>query len=358
MSKLVCPICGEPTSNYMGNYRKDGLCRKHGKMANAGEIVQCEDCGKWHGKDEECECQLEYDELPSEGFENCILCGEASNGYAFCKDCWREHDDDELLDILNTREQLKSNIKTVDAWKVIDPELEYDELPSEGFDNCILCGSPSNGYAFCKDCWQEYDDEDLLDILNEHEQLEPNIKDTKNVNKSICLFCGKPVTTYLTCFKCYNKYKNKEVLVKISHCKFPFGEPLDESYEGVYECLDGHVVKSQAERDIDNYLYENNIFHGYEQPLDVGTVKPLKPDFCLKNYLGEGKDVYLEYFGYENSPKYDKRTKYKMPLYKEKRITLICMYAKTDLKNLIFALKTKLNKNKIKENEINYQEDE
>ena len=27
--KMVCPICGEPTSSYMGHYRKDRLCKKH-----------------------------------------------------------------------------------------------------------------------------------------------------------------------------------------------------------------------------------------------------------------------------------------------------------------------------------------
>lgn len=37
--ELVCPICGEPTNIYMGKARKDRLCRKHGMMKNAGEIV-------------------------------------------------------------------------------------------------------------------------------------------------------------------------------------------------------------------------------------------------------------------------------------------------------------------------------
>ena len=31
---LVCPICGEPTNVYMGNVRRDRLCRKHGSLAN------------------------------------------------------------------------------------------------------------------------------------------------------------------------------------------------------------------------------------------------------------------------------------------------------------------------------------
>lgn len=269
--------------------------------------------------------------------------------------------------------------------KIMKNVPQYDELPSEGFDECILCGEPSNGYAFCKDCWRENEDDELLDILNEHlrkealaeyddeederdEEDEDSIEDnanelnslpeTENNNtKECCILCGEPSDGHNFCKKCYYKYKNKEILVKIKNCELPCGDPLDESYEGVYECDDGHIVKSQAERDIDNYLYENNIFHGYEQPLNVGSEKPLRPDFCLKNYLGIGEDVYIEYFGYTDDPQYDNRTAYKMPLYEKKGITLICMYAKTDLKNIRFALKTKLDKESLKKGKINYKID-
>lgn len=244
---LICPICGKPTNIYMGNARKDKLCREHGRLANAGEIEQCSDCGKWHNSNSPCEC--------------------------------------------------KKPQKTIN-------------LDKESFDNeitCIVCGESSNGKHFC---------------LN-----------------------------------CYRRYKNKEILLKISKCELPCGEPLDESYEGVYECNDGHIVKSMSEQAIDNYLCEHAIFHGYELPLDIGTDKPLKPDFCLKNYLGEGKDVYIEYFGLKGNPKYDEETAYKIKFYREKHITLICMYPKTDSKNLNFALQRKLNKDRIQENEINYYEE-
>ncbi len=244
----VCPICGEPTYLVYGKHpRKDGLCKKHGDMANFKQIEQCPDCGKWHNAGEECEC------------------------------------------------------KTPKKIEKVTTPNSSDEL------TCIICGEPSNGKHFC--------------------------------------------------LSCYHRYKNKEILLKINKCGFPCGEPLDESYESVLECDDGHIVKSQAERDIDNYLFENGIFHGYELPLDIGTDKPLKPDFCLKNYLGKDKNVYIEYFGLKGNPKYDEETAYKMKFYREQHITLICMYPKTDLKNIKFALQRKLNKDRIKENEINYFEE-
>ncbi len=180
----------------------------------------------------------------------------------------------------------------------------------------------------------------------------PEIKPTLG-----CLICGAETNGFHFCPNCFRRYKNKEILIKINKCEIPCGEPLDESYEGVYECDDGHIVKSMSEQAIDNYLCENAIFHGYELPLDIGTDKPLKPDFCLKNYLGEGKDVYIEYFGLKGNPKYDEETAYKMKFYREKHITLICMYPKTDSKNLNFALKKKLNKERIQENEINFFEE-
>lgn len=98
MSK--CPICGEPTNVYMGNARKDGLCRKHGKMANVGEIVQCPDCSKWNCKDTICECKNEKQKVTvvknDEEIKNtnneltCIICGEPSNGKHFCLDCYHK----------------------------------------------------------------------------------------------------------------------------------------------------------------------------------------------------------------------------------------------------------------------------
>lgn len=95
MDDLKCPICGEPTSNYMGNYRKDGLCRKHGKMAKNGEIIQCPDCGNWHKVDEDCECKNSKQPQKEKQDKEltCIICGQPSNGLHFCYDCWSKYKD-------------------------------------------------------------------------------------------------------------------------------------------------------------------------------------------------------------------------------------------------------------------------
>ena len=86
--KHVCPICGEPTYKYFGNYRKDGLCTKHGLQANAGEIILCEKCGKWHESNKECNLN---EETKNELI--CLTCNNPSNGYHFCKECWNKYKD-------------------------------------------------------------------------------------------------------------------------------------------------------------------------------------------------------------------------------------------------------------------------
>ncbi len=231
--------------------------------------------------------------------------------------------------------------------------MYYDDFDDDT--ECILCGEPSNGYLLCKDCYYEYEGQTINLQLTVNPYMQFKLFNKKEEYSSECIICGEQSNGKALCYNCFNRFKNKEIFLKINKCKFPCGNPINERYEGLYNCLDGHTVKSKDERHIDNFLFENNILHGYEVPLDVGKEKPLYPDFYLKDYLGNKKDVYIEYFGKTNDPDYNKIIEYKMPLYKKSNITLICLYA-TDTKNLDFTLKFKLNKDRIKLNEINFEE--
>ena len=104
MEKLKCPICGEPTSVYMGNARKDRLCRKHGKELKEGLIEQCSDCGEWKKVGEECECKKKKNKERIIG-ESCLDCGDPSNGYFFCKKCYYKYKNKSvILKITNCNE--------------------------------------------------------------------------------------------------------------------------------------------------------------------------------------------------------------------------------------------------------------
>ena len=256
--KPTCPICGKPTNVYMGNARKDGLCREHGMQAKRGDIIQCFLCDKWHNADEDCECS-------------------------------KPHKKKEKALIENFTETVPQNI-------IIDKYIR-----------CITCGYETDGKLFCK--------------------------------------------------KCYTKYCGKEILIKIKNCREIV--PLDDFYEGYYECDDGHVVKSMAERDIDDYLFAHNIKHGYETPLPITDEKgnriTLHPDFCVFDEKGTPL-YYIEYWGYDDSNRdYTKTKKYKIPLYEKANITLVNINAKSDLRNLKTNLKYKLEN--VKTGQINFLND-
>lgn len=314
VARNECPICGNETSSYMGNYRKDGLCRKHASELKNGRLIQCEICQRWHYVDSSCDCRsVCFTELPSDGFDHCVSCGASTSGYAFCYSCYKKYSETEMLNILNSKN---------------DPQKEEPakELPKEV--------NPNN---------------DTTDINN------PVTIDKNNTSK--CITCGMHSDGLLFCGKCYHKYKNKELLFRITNCTSV--ELLDEDYEGRYTCKDGHIVKSKSERAIDDYLFEHGISHAYERELPYGGTEKeiLHPDFCLPNYLGNGKDVYIEHWGYnENNIQYTKTKKFKMPIYQKLGITLICTYEKSDMGKIDTVLNRKLNKDFIKEGQINYEE--
>ena len=216
----------------------------------------------------------------------------------------------------------------------------------------------------CEDCGVWNNTGETCKCKISDEQLDTNELSDKNrviivneKNKSRCITCGKKTDGLLFCSECYRKYSKKELLFKITGCSSV--ELLDEDYEGRYTCKDGHVVKSKSERDIDNYLFENDIPHAYEKPLPYGKTEKevLHPDFYLPHYLGKGRHVYIEHWGYnENNLQYAKTKKFKMPIYKKLGITLICTYEKTDSGDIDAILERKLNKQFIEENSINFEE--
>lgn len=60
-----------------------------------------------------------------------------------------------------------------------------------------------------------------------------------------------------------------------------------------YRCTDGDYVRSKAEREIDNFFFQNRIFHIYENEYKhPHTGKTYSPDFYLPDY-----NLYIEYFG-------------------------------------------------------------
>ena len=75
---------------------------------------------------------------------------------------------------------------------------------------------------------------------------------------------------------------------------------------------DGHYVASRGECMIDNFLYGARIAHAYEQELYLGEdAKVMIPDFTA---LTPKCNVYIEFWGMEGKPDYDKRKEIKKKL--------------------------------------------
>ena len=189
-------------------------------------------------------------------------------------------------------------------------------------------------------------------ILNKDYNCSKKIKENKSDNIkddnderliTKCIACGKETKNgNLFCIQCYHKYKEKKLLVKIVKCKEI--EIMDESYEGMFKCKDGHIVKSKSEREIDNYLFEKGIAHAYEKSISIDEDKnhDIHPDFCLPNFKKSGKNVYIEHWGFNsNNIEYTKSKNYKLKQYKKLGLTIISTTEK-DMNDPEAALDRKL----------------
>ena len=197
--------------------------------------------------------------------------------------------------------------------------------------NCNLCGKYSGRYPMCKECYYKSDEDFWEELLGDSEDEEDSF--------SFCITCKeeKDNDGYHFCRDCYRKYKNKTLYLKVKNCtEF---ELLQQEYESTYRCLDGHLVKSKSEKEIDNYLFSNNIRHCYEKPIPISAneADDIHPDFYLYDM-----DVYIEHLGKEDSPEYNQSTQYKAQIYKKLKLTVIYTHEKTDARDMQSALDRKL----------------
>ena len=76
-------------------------------------------------------------------------------------------------------------------------------------------------------------------------------------------------------------------------------------YPATIRCKDGHYVRSNNEKTIDDRLYEKRIFHEYERRYKAKDGQSYYPDFYLPD-----ANLFIEYFGVsENKDKNEHKTK-------------------------------------------------
>lgn len=99
-----------------------------------------------------------------------------------------------------------------------------------------------------------------------------------------------------------------------------------DKFPAKHRSADGHMVRSKAEMLVDNWLYMAEIVHAYERKL------PIDEDVYCDFYLPTGK-VYIEYWDYENDPKYLARKEKKISIYEKYGFNLIHLQDQ-DVQNL------------------------
>ncbi len=138
--------------------------------------------------------------------------------------------------------------------------------------------------------------------------------------------------------------KTKDVQPEKESVEKSFSKQNTDSFRDKFPATlrtkDGHMVRSRAEVIIDNALYEYKLAHAYERKLPIE--EDLYSDFFIPS-----ENVYIEYWGMEEDPKYAERKKAKLEIYKRYEFKLIEL-TDEDIANLDDHLPKKLLKFKIK----------
>jgi len=116
-----------------------------------------------------------------------------------------------------------------------------------------------------------------------------------------------------------------------------------EKFPPKHRTFDGHYVRSISEMIIDNFLYINGIVHAYERKL------PIEEDVYCDFYIPSGNNrpqVYIEFWGIQDDPKYLERKKKKIEIYKKYEFPLIEL-SSSEINNLEEVLTRKLIQHKI-----------
>jgi hypothetical protein len=115
-----------------------------------------------------------------------------------------------------------------------------------------------------------------------------------------------------------------------------------KAYGGATRAQHGEVVRSNSERKIADYFYQNNIHYLYEEEMSKrGQRRISRPDFYLPDY-----GVYVEYWGLIDADdsrlrsRYERTMKWKMAQYHANDIKFISIYPR-NLDNLDWVFRAK-----------------
>ena len=278
---MACKLCGGESGKYL-------LCFKCNKLKEEGKAAKCPDCEQWYYVDKGCSCKKAEKEATKvvpktvakevAGDGICIVCGaKAPNGH-LCRECYyemRDYKDSfdknaKVFDMKDYYFNLRSNIYRMKT---------FDYIKS----NCNKLMAISNFVS------ELYRDSSLGDrVIND-------IKDIIESKKPKAEETAKP---------------SEQALEKDSH------------KEELLRTKDGHYVKSDPERQIDDIFYDLRIVHCYERkvPIDADE-QAVKCDWFIP-VQDDRHGIYVEYWGM-NTKEYLQNKERKRKAYRENNLPLI-----------------------------------
>ena len=166
---------------------------------------------------------------------------------------------------------------------------------------CPICGKETanifgkyNRFGLCKEHSKQQKDgliEQCPDCGNWIQS--DSICDCKKTKELTCIICGKPSNGQHFCKNCRHKYKNKSIDIRIKNCSEIV--ILDKYGNKEYKCDDGRKVRSKSEKIISDFLFKHGIRVIYEKTVYYYTNEKtieLHPDYYLPDY-----DIYIEHNG-------------------------------------------------------------
>lgn len=247
------------------------LCKEHLKMKSEGLVIKNEENGKWILKEEKN--------------NKCVICGKDSKEKALCKECYHQ--------ALLLEEEIDSKKKSFELKDY------YFNLRSANYrivDKNNLHRNLKMMVALANIIYSSYNDTSLISRVND---------DIKDIASSRL---------------------KKEMKAT------PFTEMSDLQKSSIMRTLDGHIVKSEGERIVDDILYNNFIVHCYEKDVTQLSTnnRNIKCDWFIPVFGNKG--IYVEYWGMLNKD-YIKNKDEKRKLYKDNNIPLIEI-EKDDIKDV------------------------
>ena len=215
----------------------------------------------------------------------CCICNKCSMGDIICEDCYQraktiknEIPKDFSKNYLSTTNFYQNSINNILDAKTQTQKEYYGSL-------LIIATDILKTKYFVSDIWKKtylF----LQELQNEGDSISNDFR-----NK------------YYSPYEDNDNEKNKASTIKDN-----------SNFTAPYRCKDGHQVRSKAEREIDNFLFENQISHIYEQKYEHPITKEWAlPDFYLPNY-----NLYIEYFGL-TTPEYLFKREQKIKMYQSDR---------------------------------------